>query len=185
MHHAGELVFSHLPVANVHPRFGDQLVEVSLHRVDCVHAVVDKENLPAAFKLAQNGLPHQSRRIWSDVGHNRQAFFGRRVQVRDVAHTRQRHVQRARNRRRGQGQHIHFGTEFFEVFLVRHAEALFFVNDDQTQVFEFHIRRNQAVRADDDVNFAKCKFEENLGLLAGRAEARKHFHFDGESRQPL
>ncbi len=34
------------------------------------------------------------------------------------------------------------------MFLVRHAEALFLVNNDQPQVFEFNILRNQAMRAD-------------------------------------
>ena len=92
---------------------------------------------------------------------------------------------RARNWRGGQRQHIHFGAEFLEMLLVRHAETLFFVNHDQTQILEFHIRRDQTMRADDDVNFAECKLQQNFGLLARRAEARKHFHFDRIRRKPL
>ena len=51
----------HLTMTNIHARFGDKFVEMRLHRVNCIHTVVDKENLSAAFEFAQNGLPHKSR----------------------------------------------------------------------------------------------------------------------------
>ena len=174
MHHAGKLTFRHLPVTNIHARLGDKFVEMRLHRVNRVHAVVDEEDLSAAFEFAQNGLPHKSRRIWSDMRHNRQAFFGRCIQIGDVAHTCQRHVKRARNWRGGQRQHIHFGAEFFEMLLVCHAETLFFIDHDQTQILELHIRRDQAMCADDDVNFTKRKFatkSQSAHAVCGNAKA--------------
>ncbi len=42
----------------------------------------------------------------------------------------------------------------------------FFVNHDQTKFLELHIRRNQTMRADDDINFAGCKSKQNFSLLA-------------------
>ena len=82
---------------------------------------------------------------------------GRRVDLRDVAHAGQRHVQRARDRRGGQGQHIHLGAQLLEMLLVGHAEALLFVDDHQPQIFELHILLEQAVRADDDIHLACCQ----------------------------
>jgi len=46
------------------------------------------------------------------MGDDRQAFFRRGVNGRNVAHPGESHVQRARDRRGGQGQHIHFGAQF-------------------------------------------------------------------------
>ena len=75
-------------------------------------------------------------RIRSDVRDDRQAFLGRRIDGRDVAHAGQRHVQRARDGRGGQGQHIHLGAHLLERLLVRHPEALLLIDDQQSQVFE-------------------------------------------------
>ena len=105
-----------------------------------VDAVVHKEDLSTALQLAQDRLAHQLRRIRSNMGDDRQAFFGRRVEVGDVAHAGQRHVERARDRRGGERQHIHFGAQFLEMLLVRHTEALLFIDDHQAQVLELHIR---------------------------------------------
>ena len=47
-----------------------------------------------------------------------------------------RHVQRARDGRGGQRQHVHLAAQLLEPLLVRHAEALLLVDDQQAQVLE-------------------------------------------------
>ncbi len=42
----------------------------------------------------------------------------------------------------------------FETFLVGDSETLLFVDDDQSEVFEPHVFREDPVRADDHVNLA-------------------------------
>ena len=81
-----------------------------------------------------------------------QAVRRRRLQVADVADAQQRQVQRARDRRGGQRQHVHRLPQLLEPFLVLDAEALLLVDDDQAQVLELHVGADQAVRADDDVD---------------------------------
>ena len=60
------------------------------------------------------------------------------------------------------------------MLLMRHAKALFLVNDDQPQILELHVARNKAVRPDDDVYFAGRQFEKNFGLFPWRTKTRKH-----------
>jgi len=35
---------------------------------------------------------------------------------------------------------------------MRHAEALLFIDDDQPEILEFHIARNQPMGADDEIH---------------------------------
>ena len=50
-----------------------------------------------------------------------------------------RHIQGARNRRRGQRQQIQFMAEFFEMFLLGDAKTVFLINDHQSQALILHI----------------------------------------------
>ena len=60
-------------------------------------------------------------------------------------------VQRARDGRRGQRQDVGLELELLEAFLVLHAEAVLLVDDDEAESGERHVRAQQPVRADDDV----------------------------------
>ena len=72
----------------------------SRQRLDALDAVVDEEDLPAAIDLAQDRLADQIVVELADVGADRQALLRRRLDHAHVAHVGQRHVQRARDRRR-------------------------------------------------------------------------------------
>ena len=75
---------------NIHTCFWDELLKMGFHRIDGLHAVVDEEDLSAAFQLTQNGLTNQTRRIRSHMGDDRQAFFRRRIEVGDIPDAGQR-----------------------------------------------------------------------------------------------
>ena len=113
---------------------------------------MDKKHLPTAVELTHNRLTNQFLIVWSDVGDDWQAFFGWGVDVGDIPDAAECHVERAWNWGGGEGEHVHLGTQFFEVFLVGHAKTLFLVDDHQPKVFEFDIRREQAVCADQDIH---------------------------------
>ena len=90
-----------------------------------------------------------------DVGLDRQAILRRRLDHRHVADADERHVQRARDRRGRHGQDVHFLAHLLDALLVRDAEALLFVHDEQTEVPELHVLRQQPMGADDDVEAAR------------------------------
>ena len=87
-----------------------------------------------------------------DEGAHRQAVDRRRGDDRQVLHPAQRHVQRARDRRRGHGQHVDLGAQLLQLLLVRDAEMLLLVDDDEAQVLERDALAEQRVGADDDVD---------------------------------
>ncbi len=144
-----------------------------------------EEHLAAAFHLPQDSLAHQPWAVRPDVSNDRQAFRRRCVDHRNIPHPGKRHVQRAGDGCGSQREHVDFGAQLLEVFLVGHTEALFFVNDQQAQVLELHIRLDQAMRADDNVHLAPLQALQDGILLLRGAEAAEHLHFHREGRQAL
>ncbi len=115
---------------------------------------MQKEHLAAAFELAQDRVADQPLIVAGYVGLNRQAVHRRRFDDAQIADADQRHMQRARNRRRGEAQNVDELAQFFEPFLVHHAETVLFVDDDQTQILELDVFLQQTMGADDDIDFA-------------------------------
>ena len=126
-------------------------------RLDVVHAVVDEIDLPVAVEFAQDRVPDQLVVPADDPRLDRQAFRRRRLQVADVADAEQSQVQRPRDRRGRHRQHVHHRPQVLEPLLVLDAEPLLLVDDDQAEILEVHVLRNQPVRADDDVDFARAR----------------------------
>ena len=64
-----------------------------------------------------------------------------------------------------QRQAIHLGPQGLEALLVGDAEAVFLVDDDQTQFPELDILLQQPMGPDDDVHFPFGQFPEGLFLF--------------------
>ena len=77
----------------------------------------------------------------------------------------ERHVQRPRNRRRRHRQHVDLLAHLLDALLVRDAEALLLVDDQQAEVAERHVLRQQPMGADDDVDLAGGEVGEDLLLF--------------------
>ena len=115
-----------------------------------------------------------------DDGLDGEAVSRRRFDQRHVAQADERHVQRARNGRGGERQGVDVFAHFLQAFFVGDAEALLFVDDQQAEVAKFDVFREQAVRADDDVDFAGFERSHGFLLLSGGAEAAQHFDARGK-----
>ena len=151
-HHVLERALRHLPVPDVDARPRHQPLHVVGDGVDGLDAVVHEEHLPAPVQLARDALLDQ--RVVPGL-HEREhgrAVARRRLHQREVAQAGQRQVQRARDRRGGQRQHVGLEPELLEALLVLHAEAMFLVDHDQAERLELHVLAEQPVRADDDVD---------------------------------
>ena len=106
-------------------------------------AVVDEEDLAAARQLALDRLAQQRRGRSGRRSADRQPIGGRRRDDRDLAQPAHRHLQRARDRRRGQRQHVDLRAQLLEALLVGDAEALLLVDDHQAEVLEADVARQQ------------------------------------------
>ena len=130
-----------------------------------------EEDLAAAIDLAQDRLANQRVVPVADGGADRQPLLRRRLDHAHVAHVDQRHMQRARDRRGGERQHVYLGAQLLEALFMRDAEALLLVDDQQAQIGEGDIFGEQAMRADDDVDLAGGDVGQHLLLLFLGAEA--------------
>ncbi len=141
---------------------------------------MDEEQLPVAVQLAHHAVADQFVVEARDAGFDRQAIFRRRFQVRNVAQAQQRHVQRARNRRGGHGEHVDRGAQGFEPLFHFDAEALLLVDDQQAQVVKVDVGLRQPMRADDDIDRAVDQTGDRFALLLIGGEAAEHFDPEGE-----
>ena len=115
---------------------------------------------------------HELLVVLADVGLDGPAALRRGLDHADVADPGQRHLQRARDRRRAHRDDVHAQLELAQQLLLLDAEALLLVDDEQPQVLGADVAREQAVGADEDVHLALGEAGDRVLLLGGRAEAR-------------
>src|SRR5207249_5094508 len=113
-----------------------------------------------------------------DVRADRTATLGRGLDHRDVAQAGERHVQRPRDRRRGHREYVDLEAERAEELLLRDAKALLLVDDHEPELLRDHVARQDAVRADEDVDLAGGELREDALYLGRGAEARDHLDAD-------
>ncbi len=172
-HRLLERRLAHLAVRDGDARRGHELLQVLRLLVEPVDAVVDVEALAAARELARHRLADDLVVPPRDDGAHGAAIDRRRRDEREIAQAGDGHLQRARDGRRGQRQDVDLRADLLDALLVRDAEALLLVDDEQAQVLEVHVLREQAVRADDDVDLAVLEADERLLLLLLGLEARE------------
>ena len=102
--------------------------------------------------LAQQRLAQGYAVKFRDIGADCQTVDGGRRDDRQIAHAGQRKLQRARNGRRGQRQHMDVGPQLFQPFFVRHAKVLLFVDDQKAKVLKPDPLRQKRMGAHDDIH---------------------------------
>ena len=160
-HRLLELLLSHLPVPDGDLRLGHEPRDQVRNREDRLDAVVDDVDLPAAFQLVANRAANHFGVELHDVGLDRQAVLRRRLDHRHVADADERHVERPRDGRGRHREDVDPLPELLDLLLVRDAEPLLLVHDEQPEVAELHVLREQPVRADDDLDLGGSKVFEN------------------------
>ena len=116
---------------------------------------------------------------------HREAIDRGRRNDREIAHAGQRQLQRARDRRGAQRQHMHLRAQLLQPLLVADAKVLFLVDDQQTQIPELDRLAEQRVGADHDIDIAVGQPLLDLRQLLGRDQARGLRHVDREPAKTL
>ena len=182
-HHSFEIAFAHLTVADDNARGGHQLLNTRGDFVDGLDAVVHEVNLATALQLDFDGRADEFLIVLGHHGLNGHAVLGRRLNDAHIAQAHKRHMQRARNRRGRHGEHVNFLAHLLQALLVAHAEALLLVDDEQAEILELDVFREQPVGADEDVDLAGLHLLHDELLFLRGAEARDHLHLDGKLRE--
>ena len=184
-HRVLELLRRHLAVADRDARAGREALDVGRDREEVADPVVDEEDLTLARELALQRLLDAPLVVRDHLGHDRAAVGGRGRERADVAQAEHRHVQRARDRRRREREDIGGDAELEEARLVLDAEALLLVDDDEADVLEDDILRQEPVRADDDIDLAARERIERRLLLGVGLEAAHALDAERIRAEPL
>ena len=161
-----------IQLARRHLAVGDNIRNLLAQKFLDIRQIGDARHhikaLPAAIMLAQQGLAQCHRVELGNIGADGQPVDGRRADQAKLAHTGQRHLQRARDGRGRKRQHMHLGTQLFEPLFMGHAKLLFLINHDQAQIGEAHILGQHRMGADDDIDLAARQTFARIGhVLAG------------------
>ena len=142
---------------------------------------MQEEHLPATRELGLYrggdrlvGVPHDAR-LDGDARARRGPKEG------EVARARHREVERPRNGRGRERQHVGRGAKPLQELLVPHAETLLLVDDYQPQVVEAYLRVQDRVRADDYVAHSRLEALERAFVRAAALEARDGLYSYGRS----
>ena len=178
-HHRLQLALVHLTVGDADAGLRQKRRQITGDALDVLDLVVEIVDLSAAAHLAAGGLLDQGAVVAGHEGLDRQPRFRRGGDDRQVAQARQAHVERPRDRGRGEREQIDLGAQCLDALLVAHAEAVLLVDDQQAEPLEADVFLQQPMGADDDVQTAVGHLgEQALALLAG-AHAAECGHPDG------
>src|SRR6202035_5456387 len=97
---------AHLAVRDEEAQPGTELLELLRALLDRLDPVVEEERLALPLRLALERELDDLLVVLADGRADRPAPFGRRLDDRDVAHACEREVERARDRRRAEGEHV-------------------------------------------------------------------------------
>ena len=185
LHDRRELLLVHLAVRHIYDRAVEHLRDAQGSALDVFNAVVQVVHLPAALQLAAHGVAQHVPVVLHNEGLHRDAVLRRLFDGGHVADAGQGHVQRARDGRGREREHVDRAAHLLDVLLVRHAEALLLVDDEQAEVLERNILLQQLMRADHEIALAAAHVCQRLADLPLRAKAREHPDLDRETIKPL
>ncbi len=166
----------HLTVGIRHDCLRDKAGNLVGDLLDIVDAVIYIVHLPLPGKLADDRLPDHLLVVLHDIGLDRLTLPRRLLENAHVADPHKAHVQRPRDRRRCQRQHIHILPDLLDLLLVTHAETLFLVDNQKPQILVLHVRGQESVRADHDIHQPFFEPLDGLLHLARRPKTRQHLH---------
>src|SRR2546430_7312856 len=184
-HDIGECGLRHLAMADHDAGLRHQSLDALLGLFDRLDSVVDVKHLAAALQFALDDLFDQVVVVGGDEGLDRQRLLRRSLDHGEIAYARQRHVQRARDRRGGQRQYIHRRPQLLELLLLHDAEALLLVEDDEPEILEPNVLLQQAVGPDHHIDLAHLQSPQDVGRLRVRTKARQHVYLHRERLKAL
>ena len=139
LHQVFEFALAHLSVANGDALFWQGVLQQAGDALDAVDVVVQDVGLSATAVFALAGVADGFHVPFGEDGLDVLSSCRWGGDDADVTQAAQGEVQGARDGGGGQGEEVGVASEAFEFFFVAHTEALFFVDDDEAEVFELDV----------------------------------------------
>ena len=134
-----QFILAHLAVGYADYGIGQHIFYFCSRVLYALNAVMQIIHLPAAPKLRVHRLREHFGIVLDNIGLHRRAVVRRLLENRHIAYAGERHVERPRYGRRGQGENIDLRIKLLELLLLSHAEALLLVYYYQPEVTELNI----------------------------------------------
>ena len=161
-YHLLKLFGLHLPVTYCHTRIGNIFVDKRCQFGKAAYAVVDEKHLSVAAHLKVYGIAYHILVKRVHLRADGIAVWRRCLYDAHVTRAHKRELQCARYRRCTHGERVHIGLHLPQLLLCRHAELLFFIYYEQSEVLELHCLAYELVGADDDVYTPRLKIGKHL-----------------------
>src|SRR5690625_274374 len=129
-----ELMFFHLAVTDDDPGFRHQLAQAGSDSFDRADAIMQIKDLTAAPEFVADSIGYEFFVIIFNNRFDRKTVYRSRFDHAQIPRAGQRHVERSRNRRGAHRKNIDRFAHPFELFFLPNAEAMFLVNDEQTDI---------------------------------------------------
>ena len=176
VHDLFQLPLLHLPMSECHIGVRHKLCDHVGHLHDGLHPVIDIVDLSAPCQFPVDRLAHHLFVVLTDKSLDRDSLVGRFFQNAHIPDSDQTHVHGTGDWRRRQRQDIHVFLHLLDLFLVRHAESLLFVDDQKAQILEDHILGQYPVGSDHDIHQSLFQIRQCLFLLSRRPEPAHQIH---------
>lgn len=138
-HDRFEFFLIHLSVTDGDAGLGDEFFDFFGDVIDAVDAVEDEENLSASGEFAEDGFANDFVGFWTDEGTHWETTGWGVVDERHLSDVHEGHAESAGDGGGAHGEDINIDADGFKGFFVFDSEFLFFVNDEESEVFEFEL----------------------------------------------
>src|SRR6266487_3372629 len=126
-HDRFQLRFIHLSMRDGNSCLRGEASDALGSSFDGSYFVVHDVDLTVAIQLAEHGLADEMILGRLEIGPDRQASFGWSLDDTDISQANDAHVERARDRRRREGENVHRFAQLLQTLLVSDAESLLLV----------------------------------------------------------
>lgn len=185
LHDAFEDFGLHLAVTVEDACFGAELLQFGLHVLDAGDAVVQEKDLPAAVDFVIDGFANDAFVVTADGGVDGSAIGRWGVEGGHVPGTEQGEIEGAGDGGGAEGQNVDEAKQLLEFFLMFDAEALFFVDNGEAEIFELDVFGDDPMGADDDIDVPGFEGSDGFPDFFGRGETAEHFDSHGVVGHPL
>ena len=161
----------HLSVRIGNRQIRHQLLHMSCYLIDIFHTVIDIVYLPLSCAFPFDCFTYHLVIIFHNICLDRHTVIRCFLQYTHIANTDQAHMKCSRDWSRCKCQYIYIFLQFLDFFFVLNTEPLFFIDDQEPQIFEFQVFTQYPMCSDNDIYQSLFRILDRLFLLCRCTES--------------